>query len=163
MWVIASLCSLVIDVNVLAGSVSGPYVVWVNLDANQGKQVDDVLKKYLNQKNRDCFEYYKEPILYMQDRPANISNELVYDAFVKGNLEAIATLNKKLIDFVDEDGDGLDGVMVYSSKPRPRIMSLTTPRNYKKKIKTIYLQEPISDTAVQAAFCAVVPPITRAP
>ena len=104
---------------------------------------------------------------------AIIEYNLVKDAFIKNDAKALTKLGQKLADYKEpQDTDGtekepppisLDGIIVYASKPKPRFMSLTTPRNYKHKIKTYYIKNVNDKASIQDAFCKAIPHYTGVP
>lgn len=149
-----------------------PDAVWVNLDIDYDTQDnDDQMYDYLYK--------YKCPNPhflggFVDNADTSIIDiDLVKSAFVKKNANALVKLGRELVTFKttlgnsDDEGDatpfGLDGIIVYSSKPKPRFMSLTTPRNYKHKIKTFYIKNVNDKASIQDAFCKAVPHYTGIP
>lgn len=157
-----------------ASSKYGEYsnAVWVNLDINYDTQdSDDQMYDYL-----DRYKCPNPPFLgwFVNNADTPITDiDLVKSAFVKKNATALVKLGRVLVTFKttlgnsDDDGDaapfGVDGIIVYSSKPKPRFMSLTTPRNYKHKIKTFYIKNVKDKASIQDAFCKAIPHYTGIP
>lgn len=130
----------------------------------------------LNCKNGNNLAIFYESFPSDESAGGVIDYDLIYDAFVKNDTNSLLEINSQLIAFKDypnsEGGDdglkrvqpfGLDGIIVYSSKPKPRFMSLTTPRNYKHKIKTFYIKNVKDKASIQDAFCKAIPHYTGIP
>lgn len=154
---------------IFAGYAGGPYVLWVNLDHSSGKEwVDGVIANFATSKPVGCAGEWKmgDSLLYMKKRPPLINNELVEDVFLRKNRDQKKQLNLALKSYRDIDfrhHDGLDGVIVYTSEGGAKMMSLTTGKN---KIESVAVashgNSPVKED-IENAFCALLPPITRAP
>lgn len=152
----------------MAGAANGPYVVWVNLDKSPDKErVDKIINSFANKKSTDCDgQWLRDPLLYMKRRPALITDDLVDDVFLKRNSNRRRDLNSALKKYKDDsrmNSPGLDGVIVYANQGNFRMMSLTTGKG---KIETVTLasDHSLPEAAdIEAAFCALLPSITRRP
>lgn len=153
---------------VWAGAQNGPYVVWMNLDQSPDKErVDKILNDFAGKKTTDCDgSWLRSPMLYMRRRPAAIDSKLVDDVFVKKDVLQKQRLNSFLKNYRDSElknASGLDGIIVYVRAGNARMMSLTTGS---RRIETIALaldHSPPEAADIEAAFCALLPPITRPP
>lgn len=152
-----------------AGYAGGPYVVWVNLDhSSEGGRVDKVVSEYATAKSVNCAGRWKmgDSLLYMKKRPSSIGDDLVEDAFLRRKQESKKQLSSALRNYKDADFrqvDGLDGIIVYTTEGGARMMSLTTG---KRKIESVAIAShgrPPVKGDIEDAFCALLPPITRAP
>jgi hypothetical protein len=124
-------------------------VVWVNLDIkNETKIDDDPIYEYLYK--HDCPNSHLLGWFIDNSSVVQIDVNLVERAFIKNDATALAKLEKKLVrykELPDNDGTekvypfGLDGIIVHSSVPKPRLMSLTTPlETINTKLKLITLK-----------------------
>lgn len=164
--------TLLLNKPILAGSRDGPNVVLFNLERNQN-HVSELIEGYINESAFACDGVLvRNPYFYINSIPKEFSKEIIYSTFVRKNEKSKSKLENFLIAFEDNEhwshdfpseAKGLDGIIVYSSTPKPRFMSLTTPRVYKKKIKTYYIKNIDDEKSIIRAFCDAVPPITRAP
>lgn len=151
-----------------AGAKNGPYVVWVNLDKSSGgKRIDKIIKNFANKKSTDCDgQWLRGPLLYMEKRPRLITDDLIDDVFLKKSSSQMRNLNLALKNYKDDgmmNSPGLDGVIIYANRGNARMMSLTTG---KRKIETVTFEadRSLPEAAdIEAAFCALLPPITRRP
>jgi hypothetical protein len=102
----------------------------------------------------------------MEKRPEPITDDLIGDVFLNRNSNQKRILNAALKNYKDDrvmNSAGLDGVIVYVNQRKARMMSLTTG---KRKIETVTLGADRSlpeASDIEAAFCALLPPITRRP
>lgn len=152
-----------------AGYAGGPYVVWVNLDhSSEGKRVDKVIADYATAKSVNCAGRWKmgDSLLYMKKRPLLINDDLIEDVFLRKNSGQKKRLSSALRTYKDVDFhhyDGLDGIIVYTAEGGGKMMSLTTG---KRKIESVVIashgKPPVKED-IEDAFCALLPPITRAP
>lgn len=141
-----------------AGSVEGPYIVWVNLAANPDP-VNQELSAYLEQRHDDCWQY--GGVLVGRDRPKQITIELVRKAILERDKPAIARLNKLLKQPNDARySDGFDGIMVYTDQPKPTLYSMTVGP---KKIRFAEIHPEKYPQYLGTKFCKIAPPITRSP
>lgn len=152
-----------------AGYAGGPYVVWVNLDhSSERGRIDKVVGEYATAKSVNCAGRWKmgDSLLYMKKRPPSIGDDLVEDVFLRKKQESKKQLSSALRNYKDVDFrhvDGLDGIIVYTTEGGARMMSLTTG---KRKIESVAIAshgKPPVKGDIEDAFCALLPPITRAP
>ena len=152
-----------------AGYAGGPYVVWVNLDHSPDKRrIDGVIADYATSKAVNCDGQWKmgDSLLYMKKRPPLIDNDLVEGVFLRKNSAQKKRLNFALRNYRDIDfhhHDGLDGIIAYTTQGDAKMMSLTTGKN---KIESVTIASHGNRPAkedIEDAFCALLPPITRAP
>jgi hypothetical protein len=154
--------------SVFAGSVNGPYVIWVNLDSsNDAKRVDKIVGDFASKKSTECNGNWAthKPLLYMKRRPPLITDKLIRRVFLEGNLSQKIKLNQLLRSYTDVDlDDGFDGVIVHAKiKGESQILSLTTGKN-KIQSYTAALKNSLPQReSIEDAFCALIPPITRKP
>ena len=150
-----------------AGIVGNLNVLWINLDVYDAN-ADKIIPKIIE---TGCPEMRNELILYIKKRPQQLTNELVSKAFLKDDAVALSKLKRALVTFRDENipgpkGDqikGLDGVLVYTSKPYPQLMTLTTPRRRDENIVAIKVKMPFNPQDFQEQFCSMLPDLTRRP
>jgi hypothetical protein len=150
-----------------SGSVSGPNVVWVNLDSSiQGGKVNQIIEDFIDKKSTRCHGNWFPGIslLYMKKRPPRISKALIKDVFLNKKRGQRIVLDLALKNYKDDDAyDGFDGVIVYANSIHPRMMRLTTGQ---QNIETFILSmngEMPERKDIEAAFCVLLPPITRSP
>ncbi len=142
-----------------AGVAVEPNIVYANLSVSSDKSVDAVLKGVINSTNPECW-VKGGGVVYMRKRPAGIDDKMIKRAVLQGRLSAKRVLSNALLSYRDGDVDGLDGVVVYTDKPVPRLASMTA--------KTLNVgSQKIADVKnakdVELAFCAVKPDVVRAP
>lgn len=154
-----------------AGYRDDRLVVWVNLERDsQGVNVNEVIANFIRSGRIDssCDVHWKGwgSILYMKKRPNGITDDLIRKVFVQKDGSSLRRLNHLLKSFKDTEvgvDEGLDGVVVYSSKGGPHMMNFITGR---KKIKSYSLASNnslVKAQDVEEAFCVLLPPTTRAP
>lgn len=155
------------SVPVLAGSVSGPNVVWVNLDLTiEGQRSNQIVRDFASSRSTDCNgNWSTQSLLYMVKRPPLIDDNLIRDVFLKGDISRKKRLHYLLRNYKDPEAyDGFDGVMVYARNGEEvKIMSLTTGRSKISTYTAAINHRPPKPESIKDAFCALLPPITRAP
>lgn len=157
----------VFPLDLWAGLIEQRTVLWVNLDQDKSAYIDKAVRNL----EGACEAEWGQLHIYMKKRPVQITNDLVEMALIKNDGGALSRLKKALVDYRDENlegprGDsqkGLDGIIVYSSKPTPRLIRLTTPRNYSKKVAYLEVAQPFNRQLFIEQFCNSLPPITRLP
>jgi hypothetical protein len=157
----------VFPLDLWAGLIEQRTVLWVNLDRDKSAHID----KIVGNLEGACEADWGAIVIYMKRRPVQITNDLVEMALIKNDAGALITLKKALVAYRDEElkgprGDdqkGLDGIIVYSSKPTPRLIRLTTPRHYSKKVTYMEVEQPFNKKSFTEQFCNSLPPITRSP
>ncbi len=154
-----------------AGYRDDRLVVWVNLESgSKGFNVDEVIRDFIHSGRVDssCGVRWQQwgSTLYMKKRPDGITDDLIRKAFIEKDRPSLQRLNHLLKSFKDPEigaDEGLDGVVVYSSKGGPHMMNFITGR---KKIKSYSLASNnslVKAQDVEEAFCVLLPPTTRAP
>ncbi|QNK66155.1 hypothetical protein [Variovorax sp. PAMC26660] len=161
--------SFIIHLSASAGYAGGPYVVWVNLDHSfDGERIDSVVADFVASNSINCDGQWKsgDSLLYMKKRPPLIDDDLVRKVFLKRDAiqrKYLSDALRKYSEIGFRHYDGLDGIVVYSNQGVAKMMSLTTK---KKEIQSVVLasrgNRPMKKD-VEDAFCALLPPITRAP
>lgn len=153
----------------VAGYAGGPYVVWVNLDHSLKRVVvDQMIADFAVGKSVNCDDRWKvgDSLLYMKRRPLLIDDELVMDVFLKKSKAKLRRLNAALKNYRDAEfphHEGLDGLIVYAGQPEMKLMSFTTGGRQIESISIASKVDVPSKEDVEEAFCALLPPITRAP
>ena len=153
----------------VAGDAGGPYVVWVNLDRSLNKSVvDQMIADFVVRKSINCDDQWKlgDSLLYMKRRPALIDDGLVRDIFLKKSKAKLKHLNAALKNYRDDEfphHEGLDGLIVYTGQPEMKMMSFTRGRHRIESLAIASKGDVPSKEDVEEAFCALLPPITRAP
>ncbi len=154
---IAALALLLAQSAATAGSVDGPYIVWVNLAANPGP-VNQELAAYLKA-GAAC--WHNGGALFGSNRPRAITAELVRKAVLERDKPAIRQLNKLLTQPSEViGGEGFDGIVVYSDQPKPTLYSMTVGVH---KIRFAYIHPEKFPQYLGTKFCKIAPPITRSP
>jgi hypothetical protein len=152
-----------------AGYAGGPYVVWVNLDRSiDGKRVDKIIANFATRKSVNCDGQWKmgDSLLYMVARPSSISDSLIEDVFLRNDKIQMKRLSLALKNHRDADfpsHEGLDGIIIYSNKRDAKIMSFTKGRRKVESLRIASQGELPPKKDIEDAFCALLPPITRAP
>jgi hypothetical protein len=139
-----------------AGSVEGPYIVWMNLGGVQGQRADDQIKAFVNGEQRLCWE--EGALLYMRQRPPGITPALVRRALQQGEPAAQGRLRHLLRQPFD-DLPGFDGVVAYSDRGAPRLMSL----GMRGPVRSERVLSATGEEAWGATFCRILPPVSRRP
>ena len=151
----------------LAGSVSGPNVVWVNLDqSGDAERVNNIVASFVNNRETSCHGNWFPGVslLYMKKRPQQISDELVWDVFLRKKSSQRKRLNLALREYKDAAAyDGFDGIIVYSRSKNSTMMRLTTGKNKIEKFALSINGKTPEKQDVEDAFCVLLPPITRLP
>ena len=145
-------------------------IIYSNIDSPISNNIDKIINN-LFYKGK-CIGKNKLARMYDKDK---LSIDIIRDAFLLNKKSSINLIENYLIDYKDQlDSDdalkptdkqyiGLDGIIVYSSDPQPRLMRLTTPRNYKHNIKTFYIRDIKNKKDIEEAFCKSIPPVTEGP
>jgi hypothetical protein len=138
-----------------AGSVDGPYVVWINLSGTPDT-ADQRIRQFVNSGKAECWN--SEAVLFMRDKPKTITPALVTRALIDNDKAAIKEVNKLLKRGHGEMATGgFDGVVAYTDQPKSAVYSLTTGE--RKVVHVSFAQAKDLETS----FCKVLPMITRAP
>lgn len=139
-----------------AGSVDGPYIVWVNLGTHDPGRADAKIRGFMNGDDRLCLQ--DGSLLFMTRRPAQITPARVRQALLKGDLIARRRLQAALRQAFD-DVPGFDGLVAYTDAGPPRLWSLSTSG----RVRSEALRGASGEEAWGATFCNVLPPIERKP
>jgi hypothetical protein len=138
-----------------AGSVEGPYIVWMNL-ARAPQPADQAIQAFVDADRSLCWN--DQALLYMRQRPAAITPELVRRAVLQRQGAAQRRL-RALMKQPFGEVPGFDGVMVYTDQPQPRIASL----GWRGPVQAEDVRSPTGELAWGATFCRLLPPIVRGP
>lgn len=152
----AAACLLACAPLAQAGSVEGPYVVWVNLGGAAQAQVDGAIRDFVNGSDRPCWP--DTALLFMRQRPPAVTPALVRRALVRRQADAQRELRQVLRQPFD-DVPGFDGVVAYQHGQPARLLSLATTG----RMRAATVQSRSGEPAWGAAFCTVLPPIGRKP
>jgi len=139
-----------------AGSVSGPYVIWVNFGKADKHIMNTMVKNYLESGDDVC---WKEGFstMYVGGYPAEMTDTLIRDGVILKKKSAIEKLNKLLTQF-STTWDGYDGIIVYTDQDGPKLTSITAKS---KKIKSSRITNIHNVDDIRFSLCSVMPPITR--
>jgi len=149
-----------------AGSVEGPYLVWVNLAiadgrhaahaADQAEGADAQIRAFVNGAQRLCWP--DGALLYMRERPAGITTALVRQALEARDPAAQQRL-RTLLRRPFGEVPGFDGLVAFSNRPVPRLIGLPMAG----RLRAEPLRSATGEDAWGASFCRVMPPISRRP
>ncbi len=139
-----------------AGSVEGPYLVWVNLAASDPGHADARIKDFVNGEQRLCWP--DGALLFMRARPPGITTALVRRALAAEDPAAQRRL-RALLRRPFGEVSGLDGVVAYSDRPVPRLIGLPMTG----RVRAEPVRSATGEDAWGATFCRVMPPISRLP
>lgn len=163
----ACLLGLSLSTSGWAGSVSGPNVVWVNLDpSDDAERVNNIIASFVNNRKTDCHGNWfpGASLLYMKKRPRQISDELVEDVLLRKKSSQRKRMNLALREYKDAAAyDGFDGIIVYSRSVNSTMMRLTTGKNKIEKFSLSVNGSTPEKQDIEDAFCVLLPPITRLP
>lgn len=152
-----SVCAFFLGLTITAahgGSVEGPHLVWINL-ATSPQASNAILREFVSGSEQLCWD--DGLLLFMSERPATMTSELVRDAVVRKNADSIKKLNALLKLPFKEASDGFDGIVVYAEDRKPMLYSLTTG---KTNVQSDTVDRPLH---LKGAFCNVIPPTVRKP
>ena len=139
-----------------AGSVEGPYIVWVNLGTVQAQRADEQIIAFVNGEQRLCWD--EGALLYMRQRPPGITPALVRRALERREPAARRRLRELLRQPFDTL-PGFDGVVAYADHPTPRLMSLGA----RGPVRSEPVRSATGEEAWGATFCRILPPVSRRP
>ena len=147
---------LLFCVDAIAGSVSGPFLIWMNL-AND-TAADEALHEFTHAEITADSCWNSSALLVYRDFPSAITPALVQRAVLKREPAAQARL-RALMHKGDADLERYDGIVVIPQTGKPTIVSFAASGKIKSR--------PAIDKAGNAhwadAFCDVLPPISRKP
>lgn len=146
--------ALLVCVKAWAGTVEGPYIVWMNL-SKEPAEVDNKIRNYLNHGDDLCWN--NDALIFMRSKPPEVSRELVTLSIIKQEPKAIAKLNRILKKPFGEASGGFDGIVVYSDQPEPKMYSLTTGH---RQVKSESIN---SQKELELSLCILMPEIIRKP
>ena len=139
-----------------AGSVEGPYLVWINLGTHQPAEADAQIRAFVDGSDHLCWP--NGALLYMRKRPPALTPALARRAVLGRDAAAVRQVQAILRRPFDEVA-GFDGVVVYTDAGPPRLASLAV--GGRKKSEAV--RGPTGEAAWGATFCNVMPPIARLP
>lgn len=140
-----------------AGYISLPSLVFVNLDERNRPDINEYLRRIINSGPK-CWNG-NSTLFYMKRRPPALTNQLVARA-VADNRSALSKLSKILLTYRDEEINGFDGLIVFSSTPEPRLIGISAGPH---PMESFALASTSNQDDVEDAFCAVMPPVIRRP
>ncbi|NTV96645.1 MAG: hypothetical protein HGA75_14745 [Thiobacillus sp.] len=147
---------LIWPATVLAGSVEGPFLVWFNLATHDPGAADAAIHDFVNGPERLCWE--DGALLFMKERPREITPKLVTQALVQRQARAQAKL-RRLLRRPFSDIPSFDGIVVYVDRGPARLVSLSVGG----RVKSETLLSKTGEMAWGPTFCNVMPPISRKP
>jgi len=139
-----------------AGSVEGPYIIWMNLGTAPPARADAQITAFVNGEQRLCWG--DGALLYMWQRPIGVTPALVRRALLQRDAAAQARL-RALLRRPFGDVPGFDGVVAYADQGSPRLIGLPM----QGPLRTELIRSPTGEDAWGPTFCHVLPPISRAP
>jgi hypothetical protein len=160
---VAGIFCLVATVFANAGFPSGPYIVWVDLEEGRNLQMTVKLLSYIKnlKPNTFCGDTAAGWILYIHSRPDGITNALVENALVNNNDKSkknLLSLINNYRDKITETNEGLDGVILYSSKGEGRLVSMDAKG---KTLSIPYGKYSEEKNEFPKKFCEINPKIYR--
>ncbi|HEY8100068.1 MAG TPA: hypothetical protein VIF82_04895 [Burkholderiaceae bacterium] len=138
-----------------AGDVGGPYVIWVNLSNN--KTIDELIARRIDEHD-DCIP--PDAKFLLNDRPDDITDELLHKAVIKNDKASIKLLEKIMRRPFGLLKNGFDGIITYDEEKTPRFSSVVTGWHAVAREK-IPKPTDADKKSVWDTFCIVIPPITR--
>ncbi len=148
-----------------AGSVSGPYLIWFNFAGDRDADTaihnfthafdDDDPRHFAGTPLEGCWN--PDARLMIREYPAAITPALVRAAVMRREAPASKRLSKLLTG--DGGYDNYDGVIVIVHSPKPTVMSFSARGRIKARVAVD--KSGVADWP--AAFCDVLPPISRKP
>lgn len=139
-----------------AGSVSGPYVIWMNFA--EDASADDALHAYTHKEIDADSCWSAGALLLVRDFPPAITPELVRRAVLQREPAAQSRL-RALLRKGDADLDRYDGVVVVPKGRTPTLASFSASGKVMSRMAVDKAGQPIWADA----FCGVLPPISRKP
>jgi hypothetical protein len=149
-----------------AGSVSGPYLIWFNLADDHDADTaihdfthafdDDFMGHFQGTPLEGCWN--PDALLLIAQYPPAITPTLVRAAVVRSDPAAGRRLRQLMLKG-DDDIKGYDGVIVIVHSPKPTVMSFPA----RGRIKARVAVDKSGNADWPAAFCDVLPPISRKP
>ena len=141
-----------------AGSVEGPYLVWVNLAPPHARHpdADDRIKAFVDGDDRLCWP--EGALLFMRARPPGVTGALVRLALEQREPAAQQRL-RALLRKPFEDVSAFDGVVAYSERGAPSLLALPMTG----RVRSEALRSATGEDAWGATFCHVMPSISRLP
>ncbi|UVH58081.1 hypothetical protein NWF24_01330 [Variovorax paradoxus] len=159
-----------ISVNSFAGFRDDHFVAWISLGKGaNSREVSRKIDEFANSDrvNSTCKINWtgNDSMLYLNATIPGVSDKLIKGLFIERDGSYFPKINHALRNFRDAEAnvrDGLDGIIFYDGEQSFRMMSFTAGR---RGIKTYPLILNASSKAeeIESAFCALIPPITRAP
>lgn len=138
-----------------AGSVEGPYVIWVNLSSEK-IAVDSVVKSFLDRGDTTCWN--SSAIMFMRSKPKALTEQLVRQALIENTPTAQRKIQKILATGFGDAENGFDGIIAYIDHPRRSLFSMSRSCS-----RVEHDFEINSINQIPGALCNVMPDIKRAP
>lgn len=138
-----------------AGSVEGPYVIWVNLSGERAT-TDAIVKNFLDSGDTTCWN--DSAIMFMRSKPKNLTEQTVKQALIENNPSAQKKIQKILTTKFGDAENGFDGIIAYTDHPTRSMFSMT--RSSKKIERDFEIK---NTSQIPGALCNVMPDVKRAP
>jgi hypothetical protein len=139
-----------------AGTVTGPYLIWMNFAKDAA--ADQALHDYTHAEIDVDMCWSNGALLLISDYPPTITPELVRRAVLKRDPAARSRL-RALLRKGDADLSGYDGVIVVPKSAKPMLMSFGADG----KVRSHAAVGKAGRPAWAEAFCDVQPPVLRKP
>lgn len=154
--IIFTILTISLPLLAMSGSVPGPLVIIVDLSKEK-----DLTRLIENPSNSKALECRRPDVqLFINRRPAGLTDKLVISGTIRKNKAAIYKLNK-VLHMADDDIDkGYDGIVIYSKNPKPKFITFVS--GYSATLETPVLHQG-DDAEFIKTLCMVLPPITRKP
>jgi hypothetical protein len=141
-----------------AGSVEGPYLIWMNLAPSHARHADadSQIKAFVEGDDRLCWP--EGALLFMRARPLGVRAALVRRALEDREPGAQQRLRTPLRNPFD-DMPAFDGAVAYSEHGVPSLLALPISG----RVRSEALRSATGEDPWGATFCRVMPPISRLP
>lgn len=142
--------------DLFAGIIPVPNLVFINLDEQNYANLNVVMRNVVNN-IPGCWNG-NEALFYMRKRPLGMTNDLA-KKIINGDQKAWRKASKVLLGYKDQEVKGFDGLVVFSSRPKPMFYGISVGNS---GVTSADLGG-LSEKEVETAFCAVMPPVVREP
>jgi hypothetical protein len=150
----------------LAGSVSGPYLIWFNFAGDQ--DADNAIHDFTHAFDDDRLGHFEgtplegcwnpDALLLIRDYPPAITSTLVSAAVLHRSHTAGKRLRRLMLEG-DDAIKGYDGIIVIVHSPKQTVMSFSASGRIKSRVAI----DQSGHVDWPRAFCDVLPPISRKP